>query len=105
MQLESKIGSTLGEETNQTSTIPNRRELVKQILSRQARSGAKTKPNETKLDIISAAVVVGMTVQFVSFLFGLVTEFIPRILDVTVISLFLGLCVAVIAYAMMKEGD
>jgi hypothetical protein len=55
--------------------------------------------------MVSAAVVVGMTVQFISFLFGIVTEFVPRILDIAVISIFLGMVVAVIAYAMMKEGE
>lgn len=107
MELETKAVSTLGTEMNQPSQYinKNRRELVQEILSQQAKPAARAKKRESKMDIISVAVVIGMTAQFVSFLFGLVTEFVPRILDITVISLFLGLIVTVIAYAIMKEGS
>jgi hypothetical protein len=105
MELETKIASPLGAETKQSSQNKNRGEQVQQILSQQTQSVSKTKRSESKLDIISAAVVIGMTVQFITFLFGLVTEFVPRILDLAVISLFLGLFVTVIAYAMMKESQ
>ncbi|MFN0084016.1 MAG: hypothetical protein ACKVX9_01380 [Blastocatellia bacterium] len=86
-------------------TIQNRRELVQQILSQHTDTAVKAKPKETRLDIISAAVVVGMTAQFVSFIFGLVTEFVHRVRDVTLVSMLIGLCVSFIAYALMKEAQ
>ncbi len=103
MQLESRIISSLGEEPLHTKPAPNRRERVQQILSQQAK--AKPTPQETKLDIISAAVVVGMTAQFVSFIFGMVTAYLPRLFDIALISVLIGLCVSVISYALMKESD
>jgi len=105
MQLESRIISSLGQEPLITAHAPNRRERVQQILSQQARAKAISTPQETKLDIISAAVVVGMTAQFISFIFGMVTAYLPRLLDIALISVFIGLCVSVISYALMKESD
>lgn len=66
---------------------------------------AAAKPRESQLDIISTAVVIGMTAQFVIFLFGLVSEFMPRLFGSALISAFVGLCVGVIAYALMKSSD
>jgi hypothetical protein len=66
---------------------------------------AAAKPRESKLDIISTAVVIGMTAQFVIFLFGLVTEFMPRLFGSTLISVSVGLCAGVIAYVLMKGSD
>lgn len=105
MQLESRIISSLGEEPLRTRPAPNRRERVQQILSQQAKAKAKPTPQETKLDIVYAAVVLGMTAQFVSFIFGMVTAYLPRLLDIALISVFIGICVSIISYALMKESD
>lgn len=105
MQLESRIIPSRGEEPMYTVQARNRREVVQQILSEQARATAKISPQETKFDIITTAVVIGMTAQFISFIFGMVTEYVPRLLDVALISVALGGCVMAIAYALMKESD
>ncbi|MGH9840423.1 MAG: hypothetical protein ACREEM_16725 [Blastocatellia bacterium] len=103
MQLESRIISSLGEEPLRARPAPNRRERVQQILSQQAK--AKPTPQETKLDIIFAAVILGMTVQFVAFIFGMVTAYLPRLFDIALVSIIIGLCVSAISYALMKESD
>lgn len=69
------------------------------------RSSAKAAPREARLDLVSAAVVVGLTAQFVTFIFGLVTEFVPRWLDNILLSVFIGMSVGVIAFALMKENQ
>ena len=46
-----------------------------------------------------------MTAQFVLFIFGLVTEFVPRLIENILLSVFVGLCVSVIAFALMKGND
>ncbi|MGE0128775.1 MAG: hypothetical protein AB7U82_11905 [Blastocatellales bacterium] len=85
---------------NATSPFQNQNRLVSEI-----KTEAVAKPRQSKLDTVSASVVVGMTAQFVVFIFGLVTEFVPRLLDNILLSLFVGLCVGVIAFAMMKGSD
>ena len=105
MQLESKIVSTLGDGTTYSTTAQNRREIVQEILSKQVRSENKPNPTETKLDIIFAAIVIGLTALFISFIFTSVTEFVPRLIDGVAISFFMGLIVTLIAYALMKEED
>jgi hypothetical protein len=65
----------------------------------------KTSPREAKFDTVSAAIVVGGTAQFVAFLFGLVTEVMSRVIDNILLSALIGLCVGVIAYALMKGND
>ncbi len=73
--------------------------------SEQIKAKVATRPRESQLDIISTAVIIGMTAQFVIFLFGLVTEFMPRLFGSALISASVGLCVGVIAYALMKGSD
>lgn len=105
MQLETRIISSLGDDSMHAHQIQNRRELVQQILSQHTSTAVKARPKETRLDIISAAVVVGMTAQFVSFILGLVTEFVPRMIVVALISVLIGVSVSLIAYALMKEPN
>ncbi len=64
-----------------------------------------SKPRESKLDLISAAIVHGFTGAFMAFIFGLVTDYIPSKFDNLLLSVFMGLCVGVIAYALMKEDQ
>jgi len=66
-------------------------------------TGSKTNPRETKFDIVSAAIVVGGTAQFITFIFGLVTDIVPRVFDNVLLSALIGLCVGVIAYALMNR--
>jgi hypothetical protein len=104
MQPESRFASSFSESIGvEESSVPS--QLRKQNRLVQEISPQIVKPRESKLDIVSAAVVIGMTAQFVVFLFGLVTEFIPRLIETILISLFIGLCVGVIAYALMKGNE
>jgi hypothetical protein len=104
MQLESRILPTFGAAAGNEPTA-NRREMAKKILAQQAQSAAKPTPRETKLDILFAAIVIGLTVQFISFVLGLVTEIFPRVLDAALVSILIGLCAMGISYALMKESD
>jgi hypothetical protein len=63
------------------------------------------RPRETKLDHVSAAAVYGFTASFMAFIFGLVTEYIPRMPINMLLSIFMGLSVGVIAYALMTGED
>jgi len=105
MQSESRFAPSLSEEIGldaeaTTSQFQNQNRIVSEI-----KAEAVSKPRLSKLDTVSAAVVVGMTAQFVVFIFGLVTEFVPRLIENILLSLFVGLCVAVIAFALMKGND
>ncbi len=101
ISLTEEIGSEIQEEVAKAPF---------QIQSR-SQSAAKTtktkrsKRREAKLDTISAAVVVGLTALFVVFILGLVTEFAPRIIETVLLSVVIGLCVGVIAFALMKNDD
>src|SRR5262245_41425178 len=105
MQVESRFAPSLGEEIgfeeeSATSQFQNQNRIVEDI-----KADVVSKPRESKLDTVSAAVVVGMTAQFVVFIFGLVTDFVPRLIENILLSVFIGLCVAVIAFALMKGDD
>lgn len=62
------------------------------------------KPRESKLDLVSASIVYGLTAMFMAFIFGYVTDYIP-LLDNSLLSIFMGVCISVIAYALMKGED
>ncbi len=102
MQPESRFASSFSESgVVETEHTPSRLNRTVQEINAEVMA----KPRESKLDIVSTAVVIGMTAQFVVFIFGLVTDFIPRMLETILISVFVGLCVGVIAYALMKGND
>ncbi|MFN0109015.1 MAG: hypothetical protein ACKVZH_09220 [Blastocatellia bacterium] len=100
MQPETHFATSFGEQASGISEDQIARTVV---------PSTKPKPEinarEKKLDIVSATIVVGGTAQFVTFLFGLVTDFIPRVFDNALLSVFVGLCVAGISYVLMKGGD
>ena len=107
MQPESRFATSLSEEIgvekeNATSSIQiqSQNQPVTKVTTT-----AKSKRRESKMDTISAAVVVGMTAQFVIFILCLVTEFVSRIIDTILLSLFVGICVGVIGFALMKSND
>jgi hypothetical protein len=105
MQPESRFATSLSEEIgvekeNATSSIQSQNQPVTKITTT-----TKSKRRESKLDIVSASVVVGMTAQFVVFILCLVTEFVPRIIDTILLSMFVGICVGVIGFALMKGND
>lgn len=100
MQPETQFATSFGEQASGISEDQTARTVIQSI-----KPNRKANAQERKLDVVSASIVVGGTAQFVTFLFGLVTEFIPRIFDNVLLSAFVGLCVAVIAYALMKGND
>ena len=100
MQPETHFAASFGEQS-----IGISQEQRSQPVSKPTPTKPKANPREVKFDKVSAAIVVGGTGQFVTFLFGLVTEFVPRVFDNILLSLFIGLCVGVIAYALMKGND
>jgi hypothetical protein len=100
MQSETHFAASFGEQAVGISQEPQTQSVINSIPS-----GSKTSPREAKFDIVSAAIVVGGTAQFVTFIFGLVTDFVTRVFDNVLISTFIGLCVGVIAYALMKGND
>lgn len=100
MQPETHFAASFGEQAVGISQEPQTQTVINSIPS-----GSKTSPREAKFDIVSAAIVVGGTAQFVTFIFGLVTDFVTRVFDNVLISTFIGLCVGVIAYALMKGND
>ena len=106
MQPESRFATSLSEEIgveeeNATSKIQSSKDKSVTKITRSKDS----KRRESKLDTVSAAVVVGMTAQFVVFILCLVTEFVPRIIDTILLSVFVGICVGVIGFALMKGND
>jgi hypothetical protein len=104
MQPESRFASSFSDSVSaQEENAPAQfraNRLVQQIKAEDV-----SKPRESKFDIVSVAVFIGMSAQFVIFLFGLVTEFRPRLYETILISVFVGLCVGIIAYALMKGND
>lgn len=88
------------EEARATAPFQNQNQTIGKITPKPV-----SKRRESKLDTVSAAVVVGMTALFVVFLLCLVTEFAPRMLDIILLSAFVGICAGVIAFAMMKDHE
>jgi len=88
------------EEEHATSSFQSRNQTIEKITAKPV-----PKRRESKLDTVSAAVVVGMTALFVVFLLCLVTEFAPRMIDTILLSAFVGICVGVIAFALMKDHE
>ena len=103
MQPETQFASAYGAGGEQAVGISQQQRP--QTVINSIPSGTKTNPRETKFDIVSASIVVGGTAQFVTFIFGLVTDFVTRVFDNVLLSAFIGLCVGVIAYALMKGND
>jgi hypothetical protein len=100
MQPETHFATSFGEQS-----IGISEEQRPQPVSKATAAKPKANSRESKLDTVSTAIVIGGTAQFVTFIFGLVTEFVPRVFDNILLSAFIGLCVGVIAYALMKGND
>jgi len=109
MQPEARFASSLSEEIgaakeNATSSIRIQSQSENQMIT-NAEKGTAARRRALKLDTISAAVVVGMTALFVVSILCLATDFVPRIIDTILLSVFIGLCAGVIAFALMKGDD
>ena len=62
-------------------------------------------PQELMFETVLTATVIGLTVQFISFLFGLATQVVASLYENLLLSSFAGLCVGVIAFALLKGYD
>lgn len=106
MQPETQFAASFGEQSAFSEQAVG---ISEKPQPQPTRNSTSSSPNVNrrlaKFDTVSAAIVVGGTVQFVTFIFGLVTEFVPRVFDNILLSVFFGLCVGVIAYALMKGSD
>ncbi len=104
MQVESRIAATYSKDAGISGT-----ENLNFSGSRKFRNPsdiqAKHLTRESKVDQLSASVVIGLTALFIAFMFGWVTGLIPDLGENLLLSLFMGLCVGVIAFALMKEED
>jgi hypothetical protein len=104
MQPESSFAPSLSEEigieVDHATTFQTRNSKVVNITS-----ATNSKSREPRVDLVSAAVFVGMMTQFLVFLFGLVSEYVPRLIENILWSVFAGICVGVIAYALMRGND
>ena len=98
MQIESGLAPSLGEEA-----LPALATAIRPYRKTEVHNITQLKTTQTKLDRISTSVVIGMTAQFVITVFGIVTEFMPRMLDNILLSIFVGLCVGVITFALLSE--
>jgi hypothetical protein len=101
MQPETHFAASFGAGGEQPIGITQ--EAEPQTVINTIPTGSKTNPREAKFDIVSASIVVGGTAQFITFIFGLVTDFVPRVFDNVLLSALIGLCVGVIAYALMSK--
>jgi hypothetical protein len=107
MQAKSRVAVVLSPEDGEEGTIflsTTETEQFTQTTPPQV-SETTIKPRETKLDHVSAAIVCGMTAAFMAFIFGWVTEYISSAVENILLSLFMGLCIGVIAYALMTGDD
>jgi hypothetical protein len=107
MQAKSRVAVVLSPENGEEDTIfLSTAETDQQAQTTSPNASETTiKPRETKLDHVSASIVCGMTAAFMAFIFGLVTGYISSNLENILLSLFMGLCIGVIAYALMTGDD
>ncbi len=105
MRPESKFASSLSEEIDIEEERPAAPFDPQNIAIKTITVNVVSKRRESKLDKVSTSVVIGMTALFVVSILCLVTEFAPRLIDNILFSLFVGLCVGVIAFALMKDTD
>jgi len=66
---------------------------------------ADQRPGEARLETALTAVVVGLTAQFVVFIFGLAAQFVPSLSGSVLLSSLVGLGIGVIAFALLRGYD
>lgn len=97
MQMESRVVSTLHSQTRPTTIVR---------LNSETKSSAASAEHSTtyqqRHDTLAAAIVIGLTAQFVAILFGLVTDLIPGLLLNILLGSFIGTAAGLISYQLMK---
>ena len=107
MQSKSGVAVALGRESNEETATYQQSTEPKQFTTTTDIPTTETtlKPRESKLDQVFVAAVYGLTAAFMAFIFGWVTEYISSTFENTLLSAFMGLCIGVIAYALMGGED
>lgn len=107
MQAKSQVAIAFAPESSEEGTIYSPITEPEEFTQTAATitTDVKVKPRETKGDFLAASVVYGFTASFMAFIFGLVTEYIPSAFENILLSLFMGICVGVIAYGLMSGED
>ncbi len=90
MQMESRVLSTLHSQPHQTTIVRLQVDSDRSVLDHRHH------------DTLAAAIVIGLTAQFVTILFGLVTDFIPGLVPNLLLSGFIGGAAGLISYHLMK---
>lgn len=93
MQMESRVVSTLHSQPRPTTIVR---------LVSDERSSDSSEADPQRHDTLAAAIVIGLTAQFVTVLFGLVTDFIPGLPLNILLSSLIGGATGLIAYHLMK---
>lgn len=100
MQSETHLATSYGEQS-----IGISQEQRPQPVGKSQPVKTKAKSRAALFDTVTTAIVIGGTAQFITFIFGLVTEIVTRVFDNILLSAFIGLCFGVIAYALMKDNE
>ena len=98
MQIDSGLAPSLGE-----NALPALQANIQPQFTTQVHNITQLKASEAKIDSLLISVIFGLTAGFVIMVFGTVTDFMPRLIDNILLSIFVGLCVGVIAFALMNE--
>lgn len=104
MQMESGVAQTLNSQSFQSLES-----LQTTIIRLDVAQNGKTPDDAERRtphrhDVLAAAIVIGLTAQFVAVIFGIVTNFIPTLLINLVLSSFIGVCVGLISYMLMNDS-
>ncbi len=90
MQMESRVVSTLHSQPHQTTIV------------RLQDDSNRPVHGQRHHDTLAAAIVIGLTAQFVTILFGLVTDFIPGLLPNLMLGGLIGGAAGLISYHLMQ---
>ena len=103
MQMESRVVSTLHSQTRPTTIVRLNSETESSAASAGSAASAEHSTSyQQRHDTLAAAVVIGLTAQFVAILFGLVTDLIPGLLLNILLGSFIGTAAGLISYQLMK---
>ena len=104
MQMESGVAQTLTSQSFQSLESLQTTIIRLDVAQNGQTSGEAEGQTPHRHDVLAAAIVIGLTAQFVAVIFGLVTNFIPTLLINLVLSSFIGVCVGLISYMLMNDS-
>ena len=105
MEVQSRVGVPFSTGRLETVVKPIQPPSDKAQVLKTQKIKLIAKSRESRLDLLSASVVYGLTAFFMAFMFGYVTECISRISINILLSTFMGLCVGLITYELMKSDN